>query len=144
MKQLQSHAPEAYAWWAKNTPHLFFPWAVFLFPSEGCEPIDAGKSENGLLRVVFNRFLLAYGLFILLADFLPRYGPPSFRYTGSNPATAVWNFGWPAAIFIRDPWLGWHSAPGVELIIVAQLAIAVTFILSQLMARHRANRFYRE
>jgi hypothetical protein len=41
-------------------------------------------------------------LLILAVDFLPSFGTPSFRYTGSDPSHHVWNPGYPIAFFIFD------------------------------------------
>jgi hypothetical protein len=40
-------------------------------------------------------------VFVLLA-FMPHWGPPHFRYTGSDPGHHVWNLGWPLATCIYD------------------------------------------
>lgn len=48
--------------------------------------------------------LLVFGVLIFMLAFLigPNYGPPNFRYTGSDPENHVWNFGWPVSTFILD------------------------------------------
>jgi len=33
----------------------------------------------------------------LMVDSFPHFGPPQFRYTGSDPNTHIWNLGWPLA-----------------------------------------------
>ena len=47
----------------------------------------------------------------LLFDFLPREGPPQFRYAGSDPAATAFNLGWPLALAIYDPRHGFHLGP---------------------------------
>ena len=36
-------------------------------------------------------------------SFFPRFGPPNFRYTDSDPSHHVWNLGFPLATCIDDP-----------------------------------------
>ncbi len=40
-------------------------------------------------------------VFAILA-FMPHWGAPHFRYTGSDPEHNVWNLGWPLATCIYD------------------------------------------
>jgi hypothetical protein len=51
-------------------------------------------------------WILVYIAVCLILDFVPHFGPPAFRYNGSDPLRYVWNFGWPLALFIYDPELG--------------------------------------
>ncbi|QDT51133.1 hypothetical protein Pan258_52160 [Symmachiella dynata] len=46
--------------------------------------------------------LLSVGFAILLISVFPTFGPPNFRYTGSDPNRFVWNLGWPLATCIYD------------------------------------------
>jgi hypothetical protein len=100
-------------------------------------------------RFSIGRALLfaASGMYViccLVLDFWPRFGPPDFRYTGSDPAIAVWNLGWPLAEFIYDPRSGLHEGPtafpliAIEAVIAAVVMCAsVTFIWRR---RRRAGR----
>lgn len=47
----------------------------------------------------------------VVLDLFPRFGPPDFRYTGSDPAFHVWNLGWPLALAIYDARSGLHIGP---------------------------------
>ncbi|WP_395732232.1 hypothetical protein [Prosthecobacter sp.] len=78
---------------------------------------------------------LLLGVFLVI-DAFPNHGPPFFRYTGSDPAHIVWNFGWPIPWLIYDEinppcWFTWiGSGPFLiasffqAVIIVACLAIS--------------------
>jgi hypothetical protein len=82
-----------------------------------------------------SRWRTVAGLFCvlcLLSDFLPRYGPPSFRYTGCDPAFHVWNLGWPLVTSIYDSRNGFHVGPDALLelpfqsfVLLVGLAIAI-------------------
>lgn len=72
-----------------------------------------------------NVMVVAFVAVCLAIDLLPRYGPPEFRYTGSDPTTMVWNLGWPLALAIYDPRSGLHMGPCVYLVPPAQLLILV-------------------
>lgn len=65
----------------------------------------------------------SYLLICLTLDFSPRFGPPAFRYTGSDPTVPVWNLGWPLALVIYDPRNGLQVGPSVYLVPPAQLLI---------------------
>jgi hypothetical protein len=58
-------------------------------------------------------------------DFLPRYGPPDFRYTGSDSAVYVWNLGWPLAEFMYDSRSGFHDGPMAVLLLFLQATVLV-------------------
>lgn len=61
-----------------------------------------------------NIWKIACGVYIAICaiiDFLPSYGAPHFRYTGSDPDIQVWNIGYPLAFFIYDPKFGLQIAP---------------------------------
>lgn len=62
-----------------------------------------------------------------LADFFPTYGPPWFRYTGSDPAIEVWNLGWPLVLMIYDPRSGIHIFPFLNVVVLAHVAV-ISFI----------------
>ncbi len=79
-------------------------------------------------------FLATYGLISLAADLFPTFGPPHFRYTGSDPAVHVWNLGWPVATAIYDSRSGIHVEPfaimlvgGVQVGLLALIAAAAFF-----------------
>jgi hypothetical protein len=65
----------------------------------------------------------SYVLACLLLDVLPRFGPPEFRYTGSDPTVPVWNLGWPLALTIYDARSGLHVGPDVYLVPLAQFLV---------------------
>ncbi|QDV75694.1 hypothetical protein [Botrimarina mediterranea] len=52
-------------------------------------------------------------LLLVIATVWPTWGPPQFRYTGSNPDRPVWNFGYPVSAFIFDEEVlpAWHMGP---------------------------------
>ena len=81
----------------------------------------------------------AVGMYLfvcLVMDLLPRHGPPDFRYTGSDPAFAVWNIGWPLAQFIYDSRTGLHTGPtAVPLMVLQTVVLAVGMFVGWL--RHR-------
>ena len=66
-----------------------------------------------------------YAFACLLMDLFPRHGPPDFRYTGSDPAIAVWNLGWPLAEFIYDPLSGLHVGPTAVPVVILQVFVLV-------------------
>lgn len=71
---------------------------------------------------------------LLVVLFLPWYGAPFFRYTGSDPERFVWNIGWPLAHFIYDPLHGlqvfpfWWVEAAIEVFVVSILFV-VTLLL---------------
>ncbi len=75
------------------------------------------KSRKPLL------LLALYLAACLVVDLWPQFGPPHFRYTGSDPAVFVWNFGWPLATFIYDPRSGVHVGPVAYFLLAAQLGL---------------------
>jgi len=66
---------------------------------------------------------LAYLAICLLLDLFPTHGPPHFRYTGADPDFSVWNLGWPLAMFIYDPRIGFQMSPLAPLLIGFQLFV---------------------
>jgi hypothetical protein len=66
------------------------------------------------------RWLSGYVTVCLIVDLWPRIGAPDFRYTGSDPEWYVWNIGWPLALAIYHPGLGFFPGPGIIPIIVLQ------------------------
>jgi hypothetical protein len=77
------------------------------------------KSRKSLLLIAL------YLATCLVVDLWPQFGPPQFRYTGSDPEVFVWNFGWPLTTFIYDPRSGIHVGPGLYLVVAAQLGLLV-------------------
>lgn len=65
----------------------------------------------------------SYVLACLALDFLPRFGPPEFRYTGSDPTVPVRDLGWPLALTIYDARSGLHIGPSVYLVPPAQFLV---------------------
>lgn len=72
---------------------------------------------------------IAFVLACLIVDFLPRHGPPHFRYTGSDPHYAVWNLGWPLALFIYDPRNAFHIGPFAYIVLPFQLVIVAAILV---------------
>jgi hypothetical protein len=81
-----------------------------------------------------------YFLACMVMDLLPRQGPPDFRYTGSDPAFAVWNLGWPSAQFIYDARTGLHTGPtAVPLVALQVVSLAFGVAVGMFVGwlRHR-------
>ncbi len=77
--------------------------------------------------------MLHLGISAILA-FFPRFGPPDFRYTGSDPSHAVWNLGWPLASMIHDPRSGLHISPlGLVVLPILVLALLVNVAIRLLL-----------
>jgi len=72
---------------------------------------------------------VAFVLVCLLIDFLPRHASPDFRYTGSDPAVAVWNLGWPLALFIYDPKHGFQVGPFAYLMLPFQFVVLAVGVI---------------
>ena len=80
-------------------------------------------------------FFLLPALIFAVLKFLPRIKMPGFRYTGDDPAMAVWNFGWPLAIAIYDPRNGFHVGPLTLLVVPVELMVLLTaFFLMRLIS----------
>ena len=84
------------------------------------EGFRTGNLSGGASRWL-NFAWAAFVAVCLVFDFLPRHGPPAFRYTGSDPAVAVWNLGWPSTWFIYDPRHGFQIGPGTLFVVLFQL-----------------------
>ena len=76
-------------------------------------------------------------LICLIVDLCPRYGRPDFRYTGSDPANAVWNIGWPVALFIYDAQCGWQIGPFAVLVLPFQFVVLLTGLMVTALRRLR-------
>ncbi len=76
----------------------------------------------------------------LVLDLFPQYGPPHFRYTGSDPDVPVWNLGWPLAEFIYDPRHGLQVGPGAPLLIAAQCGVFVFCVALVVVANWNRDR----
>jgi hypothetical protein len=63
----------------------------------------------------------------LLVDCFPRYGAPDFRYTGSDPAHSVWNFGFSFVIY--DSSSGFHLGPFAVILIPAEVFVGLLIFL---------------
>jgi hypothetical protein len=76
---------------------------------------------------------------VLLIDFFPHFGPPQFRYAGSDPQAHVWNLGWPVATLIYDQRSGMHAGPFFYVLIPIEVGVvAVASLVFSI--RRRANR----
>lgn len=76
-------------------------------------------------------------------NFIPYYGGPNFRYTGSDPSEAVWNFGWPIASFIYDSRHGLHFGPIILILIGLQivgLLLLLVFLTVIFVARQARDK----
>jgi hypothetical protein len=58
----------------------------------------------------------------------PRYGPPDFRYTGSDPDRHVWNFGWPMSTCIVDALVRPQAFFSPTAYVYAAISCAVIFV----------------
>lgn len=85
--------------------------------------------------------LLATIVVFLAVGFLPTFGPPRFRYTGSDPVHHVWNLGWPVATCIVDadtaPYF--FIGPFAYLWLVALVGSLLTLTVSMVGWNHRAS-----
>lgn len=55
-----------------------------------------------LIRFLYFGGVSLLAIAFVAMDLFPTFGPPFFRYTGSDPAHFVWNFGWPFTWIIYD------------------------------------------
>ncbi|MGN6554052.1 MAG: hypothetical protein ACTHLW_10065 [Verrucomicrobiota bacterium] len=75
-----------------------------------------------------------------LADFFPRHDAPLFRYTGSDSAVEVWNFGWPLVLSIFDPQSGIHIGPFFYVVVPFQLlAISIIGVVFAFWTQHNTE-----
>jgi hypothetical protein len=85
--------------------------------------------------------LLATIVVFLAVGFLPTFGPPHFRYTGSVPDHHVWNLGWPLATCILDtdtkPYF--FVGPFAYLWLLALLGSVLTLTICMLAWNNRAT-----
>lgn len=83
------------------------------------------------MKKYFDRPILLLTLILInsIILFYPRFGSPSFRYTGSNPEAEVLNLGLPIAHFIYD------SSQDFPIIFgpLAEIVILVCFMTSILI-----------
>lgn len=108
-----------------------------------CTPPGAsGLASGGLAKGV--RLKVVGAVFVILCvlhNVFPRFGPPQFRYTGSDPERSVWNFGWPLANAIHDPQSGFHMGPGGLLLPLIEVVVfsAVVVVWVMVARRRHAN-----
>ncbi len=88
------------------------------------------------LAIVFGVLLVA----ALLIDFFPTFGPPQFRYTGSDPNTHVWNLGWPLATTVYDQRWGLHASPFAYVLFPIEVVVLVPAGIAVRMCRARSDR----
>lgn len=93
---------------------------------------------NILFRLAYLLGLPALAILFLAVDFWPRFGPPDFRYTGSDPSSTVLNLGIPIAHFIYDervsPSFIW--GPLAKYLLLAELFAFLGVIISLKLAAH--------
>lgn len=91
---------------------------------------------NSLAMKIYFGILLLSIVLILAIDFFPTWGPPEFRYTGSDPSRNVWNIGYPLALMIYDSKVTPSFVFGpfavlvlpVQIFIVALIAVAPVIV----------------
>ena len=91
------------------------------------------------MRKTVRAIAVLYVLGCLAIDLFPSYGPPQFRYPGSDPQTLVWNLGWPLAEFIYDPRSGLHTGPTALPIMTLQVVLLLLGIVAWRIAATRAR-----
>ncbi|WP_294223555.1 hypothetical protein, partial [Prosthecobacter sp.] len=82
---------------------------------------------------VLKHCLALFILAVLVFDFLPSFGPPFFRYTGSDPKHLVWNLGWPIPWIIYDSvnpphWFAWLGGR-IAILFVTQVILIMACAL---------------
>jgi hypothetical protein len=82
----------------------------------------------------------AYIIACIAMDVFPKYGPPTFRYNGSDPEFNVWNLGWPLPNFIYDPRSGFHIGPSAYPVILAQIFSLAAIVLIRTVFRSRQRK----
>jgi hypothetical protein len=65
----------------------------------------------GMSRRLLKLPIGSWVLLLVALALWPRFRPPDFRYTGSDPARPVWNLGWPFVLAIYDATTGFHVGP---------------------------------
>lgn len=76
-------------------------------------------------RLIWWTVVILFTVGCLLFDFYPDYGPPAFRYSGSDPNRFVWNLGCPSVWFIYDPTIGILFAPLADVAVGAQMTVFI-------------------
>ncbi|HEY1052430.1 MAG TPA: hypothetical protein VGE39_21820 [Prosthecobacter sp.] len=86
-------------------------------------------------------FLALLLLIFAVIDFFPTYGPPFFRYTGSDPNHHVWNFGLPFAwtIYDKDTAPFWITSPPMVygVIFLLQGSVVISCLLIPWLLRKK-------
>ncbi len=90
---------------------------------------------NRLSKRFWTIVFAVYIVICLIVDFYPTYGPPHFRYTGSDPSIEVWNLGWPIATMIYDPVSGIHIDPFAYVYFPLELGILAVLCTTVLLLR---------
>jgi hypothetical protein len=91
------------------------------------------------LRLYWKAAAIFLVLACLVVDVFPQHGTPHFRYTGSDPAHAVWNIGWPIALFIYDPRSGLHVGPMAYVMLPFQLLLVAVILVVTRRAKNIPN-----
>jgi hypothetical protein len=88
-------------------------------------------------QIAYRVALISIALGFVWVDFYPRFGPPDFRYTGSDPAHHVFNLGWKLALFIydsnQDAPLQW--GPLTEYVLAFELLVLAVLIIAPEMLK---------
>ncbi|MCX5688530.1 MAG: hypothetical protein NTV94_01835 [Planctomycetota bacterium] len=105
-------------------------------------PGDAGLPSAKRATWVRSKVIGAvFVVLCLLHNVLPWFGPPQFRYTGSDPERSVWNFGWPLATAIHDAQFGFHFAPWGPLLLFIEVGVfSAVMIVWVMVARSRRSK----
>ena len=88
-----------------------------------------------IVTVSFIVLAILYVVACIVLDLIPNYGPPNFRYTGSDPSQNVWNFGWPLVSMIYDPHHGIQFGPLTAILVVLQVIGALMICTSGIVIR---------
>lgn len=103
---------------------------------------DSGLTAGNRATSVRLKWIGAvFAVLCLLHNVFPWFGPPQFRYTGSDPERSVWNFGWPLATAIHDAQFGFHFAPGGPLLLFIEVGVfSAVMIVWVMVARSRRSK----
>ena len=99
-------------------------------------PISTSPNHS---RWHWKSVVVAIVVVCLIVDLLPHHGAPDFRYTGSDPAHAVWDLGWPLALFIYDPRSGLHVSPMACVMLLFQLLLVAVILVVTRRAKNTPN-----
>lgn len=105
---------------------LMKAWGIF---EDACPMVKQPSNSPHRTRSCWKAAALLFVLACLIVDLLPHHGAPDFRYTGSDPESAVWDLGWPFTLFIYDPRNGLHVGPFAYVMLSFQLFLVAVILL---------------